>query len=64
MVLSHMANCMASRALACRTILKSVEITYKQALTILHKKSETYHHCNDLLSRVLVVNVLVFEILN
>ncbi len=44
----HMTYCITSRALACKSTLKPVEIAYKQASKILDKKSNMCHHCNIL----------------
>lgn len=48
MILSHIKYCLTSWTQASRTTLQPVEKLFKQALKILDKKSNAYHHCNVL----------------
>lgn len=42
--MSHMNYCITSWASACKSTLKSLDSTYKQAIKVLDRKHKMYHH--------------------
>ena len=48
MIMSHLSYCLTSWAQAPCTTLKSVQSAYHQAIKVLDKKPNSYHHCNCL----------------
>ena len=72
-ILSHLAYCVTSWSQAVKTAIKPLSTLYKQALKVLDKKPNSYHHCevikkHDLLTfenSLIMANLcLLYRILN
>ena len=48
MILSHLHYCIIFWSQATKTVLRPIEVLYKQALKVMDRKSLKHHHCNIL----------------
>ncbi len=62
----HLTYCLTSWSQACKTTLKPIHSTYKQAMKVMDKKPLRHHHCSILEKHALLSwnNVIKFHYVN